>query len=83
MNTLDELREVGYLVKIANFFRVNGLKNWKTTAMGIVSGVIAYLATVNWNDPAALKTAIFPITLIIWGVLQKDGSVTGNTVESK
>jgi uncharacterized membrane protein HdeD (DUF308 family) len=83
MNTIDELKEVGYLVKIANFIRVNGFKNWKTTLMGCVSGIIAYLATVNWNNPAALKTAIFPITLIVWGVIQKDGSVTGNTVESK
>ena len=83
MNTIDELKEVGYLVKIANFIRVNGFKNWKTTAMGIVSGVISYLATVNFNDPLALKTAIFPITLIVWGVIQKDGSVTGNTVDTK
>jgi hypothetical protein len=45
--------------------------------MGCVSAVAAYLVTVNWTDPTALKTAILPITLIIKGVVTKDADVSG------
>jgi len=82
MNTLDELKEVGYLVKIANFIRVNGFKNWHTTVLGSVTGVIGYLATVDWSKPLDPSTLIFPITAIVWGVLLKSETITGKPVES-
>lgn len=56
------------------------MKNWKTTLMGCIAAVATYLATVDWTNPVALKTSIMPIVMVIWGVVQKDGDQTGNTV---
>jgi len=56
------------------------MKNWKTTLMGCIAAVATYLTTVDWTDPAALKTSVLPILMVIWGVVQKDNNVTGGNV---
>ena len=75
MNTLDKFKEVSLLMKI--YLKLTSIHSWKTNLMGCISAVATYLATVDYTQPAALKTAIVPITMIIWGVVQKDGNVSG------
>jgi hypothetical protein len=73
------MKTVGMLAKLY-LKRDFIIKNWKTTLFGSLTGIATYVATVDWNNPAALKTSILPILMIIWGVVQKDGNVTGGNV---
>jgi uncharacterized membrane protein HdeD (DUF308 family) len=75
----DTLKEIKLAMQI--YLKVSGLQNWRSTLMGCISAVAGYLITVDWTNPLALKTAILPILAVIWGVVQKDGAVTGNTVD--
>jgi hypothetical protein len=74
----DTLNEIKLAMQI--YLKVGAIKNWKSTLMACIVAVATYLSTVNWTDPAALKTAIIPILTVIWGVVQKDSDKTGNTV---
>jgi hypothetical protein len=38
------------------------------------------LATVDFNKPVDWKDFILPVLFILWGVVQKDGNVTGGNV---
>lgn len=64
-----------------NGLKGGSMKNWKTTLMGCIAAVATYLATVDWTNPVAIKTAIVPIVLVIWGVVQKDMNVTGGKIQ--
>jgi hypothetical protein len=75
----DTLKEVKLAMQI--YLKVGVIMNWKSTLMSCIVAVATYLVMVDWTDPAALKTAILPILTVIWGVVQKDGDQTGNTVE--
>ena len=71
----DTMKEITNAMQI--YLKLSAVHNWKSTLMGCVSAVAAYLVTVIWTDPTALKTAILPITLIIKGVVTKDADVSG------
>ena len=73
---LDTLKEVGLAAKI--YLKVGAIHNWKSTTMSIIVAVATYLSTVDYTNPAALKTAIIPILTVIWGVVQKDSDVSGS-----
>jgi uncharacterized membrane protein HdeD (DUF308 family) len=70
----DKMKELNNVLQI--YLKLSAIHNWKSTLMGVLSAVAAYLVTVDWTNPAALKTAILPITLIIKGVVTKDADVS-------
>jgi hypothetical protein len=76
---MDTFKEIALAMKI--YLKVSTVKNWKTTLMGCISAVAAYLITVDWTNPLALKTAVLPILAVIYGVISKDADQTGNTVD--
>ena len=75
----DAVKELKLAMQI--YLKVGAIKNWKTTLMGCISAIATYLITVDWTNPVALKTAILPILIIIYGVISKDADQTGNTVD--
>ena len=76
MSFLDNAKAAGDLIQI--YLKLSAVHNWKSTLMGCISSVAFYLITVDWTNPLALKTAIFPIILIIKGVVAKDADVSGS-----
>ena len=77
---MDVFKEIALAMKI--YLKVSAIQNWKTTLMGCISAVAAYLITVDWTNPLAVKTAILPILALIYGVVSKDADKTGNTVDN-
>lgn len=79
MNTLEKMKflSIGAKLYLKRDFII---KNWKTTLFGCLTGIAMYISTMDVNDPLAWKKAILPIAIIIWGVVQKDGNVTGGNV---
>jgi uncharacterized membrane protein HdeD (DUF308 family) len=79
MNTIDKFKvlSIGAKLYLKRDFII---KNWKTTLVGFVSGVVTLLATVDFNKPVDWKDFILPVLFILWGVVQKDGNVTGGNV---
>jgi hypothetical protein len=79
MNTIDKMKVLGIGAKLY-LKRDFIIKNWKTTLAGFMTGLISLLATVDFNKPFDPKDLILPALFILWGVVQKDGNVTGGTI---
>ncbi len=55
------------------------MKNWKTTAAGVLSAVGQLLPL--FGVPTSVGTAVSTIGLFLIGLVAKDSNVTGGTVQ--
>jgi hypothetical protein len=79
MNIVDKLKLLYYLNKVWSVIKGGSMKNWKTTASGVLAALGPVLLLIG--VPQEVCAAITTLGIFLIGLFSKDSNVTGGTVQ--